>query len=61
MPNFRSLWIVRINAAAREHGLSYSRFIGNLQKAGVLLDRKAIADMAVHDPAAFSRLVSMAQ
>jgi len=59
--DFRSLWIVRINAAAREHGLSYSRFIGNLQKAGVLLDRKAIADMAVHDPGAFSRLVSMAQ
>jgi large subunit ribosomal protein L20 len=58
---FRSLWIVRINAAAREHGLSYSRFIGGLQRAGILLDRKAIADMAVHDPAAFSRLVSMAQ
>jgi large subunit ribosomal protein L20 len=58
---FRSLWIVRINAAAREHGLSYSRFIGGLQRAGVLLDRKVIADMAVHDPAGFSRLVSMAQ
>jgi large subunit ribosomal protein L20 len=59
--DFRSLWIVRINAAAREHGLSYSRFIGGLQRAGILLDRKVIADMAVHDPAAFSRLVSMAQ
>jgi large subunit ribosomal protein L20 len=59
--DFRSLWIVRINAAAREHGLSYSRFIGGLQRAGILLDRKAIADMAVHDPAAFSRLVGMAQ
>jgi len=58
---FRSLWIVRINAAAREHGLSYSRFIGGLQRAGVLLDRKVIADMAVHDPAAFSQLVSLAQ
>ncbi|OQX64384.1 MAG: 50S ribosomal protein L20 [Desulfococcus sp. 4484_242] len=59
--DFRSLWIVRINAAAREHGLSYSRFMGGLQKAGVQLDRKVIADMAVHDPAAFSRLVSVAQ
>jgi len=59
--DFRSLWIVRINAAAREHGLSYSRFIGGLQRAGVLLDRKVIADMAVHDPAAFSQLVSLAQ
>jgi len=59
--DFRSLWIVRINAAVREHGLSYSRFMGGLQKAGVQLDRKVIADMAVHDPAAFSRLVSMAQ
>ena len=59
--DFRRLWIVRINAAAREHGLSYSRFIGGLQKAGVALDRKALADIAVHDPAAFSRLVAMAQ
>ena len=59
--DFRSLWIVRINAAAREHGLSYSRFMGGLQKAGVALDRKALADIAVHDPAAFSRLVAMAQ
>lgn len=59
--DFRSLWIVRINAAAREHGLSYSRFIGGLQKAGILLDRKVIADMAVHDPAGFSQLVSRVQ
>ena len=59
--DFRSLWIIRINAAAREHGLSYSRFMGGLQKAGVALDRKALADIAVHDPAAFSRLVAMAQ
>ncbi len=59
--DFRSLWIVRINAAAREHGLSYSRLMGGLQRAGVLLDRKVIADMAVRDPAAFTRLVSLAQ
>ena len=59
--DFRSLWIIRINAAAREHGLTYSRFIGGLQKAGIMLDRKALADMAVHDPAAFSRLTTMIQ
>ncbi|HDZ90300.1 MAG: 50S ribosomal protein L20 [Deltaproteobacteria bacterium] len=58
---FRSLWIVRINAAAREHGLSYSRFIGGLQKAGVAIDRKALADIAVNDPVAFSRLAAMVQ
>jgi large subunit ribosomal protein L20 len=58
---FRRLWIIRINAAAREHGLSYSRFISGLQKAGVNLDRKILADMAVRDPAAFSQLASMAQ
>ncbi len=55
---FRRLWIVRINAAAREHGLSYSRFIGGLQQAGIMLDRKVIAEMAVHDPVGFSQLVS---
>ena len=58
---FRSLWIVRINAAARENGLSYSRLIGGLQKAGIILDRKVLADMAVNDPAGFSRLATMAQ
>ncbi|MBU0990551.1 MAG: 50S ribosomal protein L20 [Proteobacteria bacterium] len=59
--DFRSLWIVRINAAAREHGLSYSRLIGGLQKAGIILDRKVLADMAVYDPPAFSQLASMVQ
>lgn len=57
--DFRKLWIVRINAAARENGLSYSRFIGGLQKAGILLDRKVLADMAVNDKDGFSRLATM--
>ncbi|HUU81614.1 MAG TPA: 50S ribosomal protein L20 [Acidobacteriota bacterium] len=57
--DFRRLWIVRINAAAREHGLSYSRLIDGLSKAGVNLDRKMLADMAICDPAGFSQLVSM--
>lgn len=59
--DFRKLWIVRINAAARENGLSYSRFMGGLNKAGIALDRKVLADMAVNDPAGFSRLAEMAQ
>jgi len=58
---FRSLWIVRINAAARENGLSYSKLISGLKEAGVNLDRKILADMAVRDPAAFSQLASMIQ
>jgi len=58
---FRSLWIVRINAAARENGLSYSRFISGLKQAGVNLDRKILADMAVRDPMAFSQLANMVQ
>src|SRR5512145_2689605 len=49
---FRRLWIVRINAAAREHGLSYSRLISGLEKAGVEIDRKVLADLAVSDPRA---------
>jgi large subunit ribosomal protein L20 len=57
--DFRRLWIVRINAAAREHGLSYSQLMGGLQKAGIELDRKMLADMAVHDPAAFSQVASI--
>ena len=57
----RRLWIVRINAAARENGLSYSRLIGGLQKAGIELDRKVLADMAVNDPSGFSQLTSMVQ
>jgi len=57
---FRALWIQRINAGAREHGLSYSRFINGLKLAGVELDRKVMADMAVHDKAAFGALVKQA-
>ena len=59
--DFRRLWIIRINAAARENGLSYSRLIGGLHKAGIELDRKVLADMAVQDPSAFSQLASMVQ
>jgi large subunit ribosomal protein L20 len=59
--NFRSLWIVRINAAARSHGLSYSRLIAGLKKAGAALDRKALADLAVADDEAFARLAVVAK
>ena len=58
--DFRSLWIVRINAAARLHGLSYSRLIEGLKKAGVDLDRKVLADLAVRDPGAFGDLARIA-
>ena len=57
---FRSLWIVRINAAARLHGMSYSRFMNGLKKANVSLDRKALADIAIHD-AAFSVIAEQAK
>src|ERR1700722_14077346 len=56
--DFRRLWIQRINAAAREHGVSYSRFISGLKLAGIELDRKVLADLAVTDPAAFESLVA---
>jgi len=59
--DFRSLWIQRINAAAREHGLSYSRFINGLKRADVAIDRKVLADLAVHDKAAFKALAEKAQ
>ncbi len=59
--DFRRLWIVRINAAARENGLSYSQLIGGLKNAGIELDRKVLADMAVNDPAGFSSLTNMVQ
>ncbi len=55
--NMRRLWITRINAASRQHGLSYNRFIHRLKQASIELDRKSLADMAVHDPAAFAQLV----
>ena len=58
--DFRRLWIVRINAAARNHGLSYSQFIHGLNQAGVTLDRKVLSDIAVHDDAAFAELVKVA-
>ena len=58
--DFRRLWIIRINAAARANGLSYSQLMGGLNKAGIELDRKMLAEMAVHDPAAFSKIASMA-
>ena len=54
--NFRSLWITRINAAARINGLSYSRFMNGLLKAGITLDRKVLADIAVHDAVGFAAL-----
>ena len=55
--NFRSLWIARINAAVREEGLTYSRFISGLNKAGITLDRKALSNLAIEDPAAFKAVV----
>lgn len=58
---FRRLWIARIGAGARQNGLSYSQLIHGLQRAGVDLDRKALADLAVHDPAAFAQLVQSAK
>ncbi len=58
---FRALWIARINAAAREHGLSYSRLIGGLKRASIAIDRKVLADMAVRDKEAFAHLARLAQ
>ncbi len=57
---FRRLWIQRINAACREHGTSYSRFIAGLKEADVSVDRKVLADLAVSDPEAFAALVAVA-
>ena len=59
--DFRRLWIIRINAAARENGMSYGKLMGLLNKAGIQLDRKVLADMAVHDPSAFAEVVNQAQ
>jgi large subunit ribosomal protein L20 len=58
--NFRALWIQRINAACREHGITYSRFISGLLKAGIEIDRKVLADLAVKEPTAFKALVDQA-
>ncbi|BCT92992.1 50S ribosomal protein L20 [Lysobacter helvus] len=59
--NFRSLWITRINAAARINGMSYSRFMNGLLKAGITLDRKVLADIAVHDAVGFAALAEKAK
>ena len=58
---FRQLWVTRINAAVREHGLSYSRFIAGLKKANVEIDRKILADIGARDPRAFSAIVDIAR
>jgi large subunit ribosomal protein L20 len=59
--DFRQLWIVRINAAARSNGLSYSHFINGLKKARIEIDRKMLADLAVHDEASFAKLAAIAK
>jgi len=59
--NFRALWIQRINAGVREHGLTYSRFIDGLGKAGIEVDRKVLSDLAIHEPEAFKALVEQAR
>jgi large subunit ribosomal protein L20 len=58
---FRRLWIARINAAARSHGVTYSRFMAGIKKAAIEIDRKVLADMAVNDPAAFGSIVEKAK
>ena len=58
---FRRLWILRINAAAREHDLSYNRFMSGLKAAGVEINRKVLADLAVRDPDAFAKLTELAK
>lgn len=59
--NFRALWIQRINAAAREQGLTYGRMIDGLSKAGIEVDRKVLSDLAIHEPAAFAALAEQAK
>ncbi len=59
--NFRALWIQRINAATREHGLTYSRFIAGLTQAGIEVDRKVLSDIAIKEPAAFAAIVEKAK
>jgi len=58
---YRSIWIVRIGAAAKQHGISYNRFISGLKKAGIELDRKILADIAVNDPSGFAALTEAAK
>ena len=57
----RSLWIQRLNAAVREHGITYSAFMGGVIKAGIEIDRKVLSDMAIHEPAAFAAIVESAK
>jgi large subunit ribosomal protein L20 len=59
--DFRALWITRINAAAREHGMTYSQFMNGILKSGIEVDRKVMADLAAREPAAFKALVDQAQ
>ncbi|MCM2503986.1 50S ribosomal protein L20 [Aureimonas altamirensis] len=59
--NFRALWIQRINAGVREHGLTYARFMDGLTKAGIEVDRKVLSDIAIHEPEAFAALVEQAK
>ena len=59
--NFRQLWITRISAAVRQHGLTYGRFMNALKKAQVLLDRKALSEIAIKDPSGFEQLVNVAR
>jgi large subunit ribosomal protein L20 len=59
--NFRRLWIIRINAAARAQGLSYNQFVAGCRKAGIELDRKVLAELAVSDPAAFAKIAEQAK
>ena len=59
--NFRALWIQRINAGVREHGLTYARFIDGLSKAGIEVDRKVMSDIAIHEPEAFAALVEQSK
>lgn len=58
---FRALWIIRVNAAARAHGMSYSAFMNGLKKAAIKIDRKILSDIAIHDKAAFTALVEQAK
>lgn len=59
--HFRRLWILRINAATRQNGMTYSRFIDGLNKAGIVLNRKQLSEIAIHDPKAFAALVEQAK
>ncbi len=59
--NFRRLWVTRISAAVRQHGLTYSRFMNALRKANILLDRKVLSDMAIKDPGGFNQLTELAK